>query len=83
VHKGFWHAHVGWMILKQDTKKVGKADISDLNANPALQLQHRYYLEMALASGLLLPTLVAGLGWGDWLGGCKYFQYCAFVWVGL
>lgn len=72
VHKGFWYAHLGWMIFKQDPKKIGKADISDLNANPVLQMQHKYYLETALASGLLLPTLVAGLGWGDWMGGFCY-----------
>jgi len=72
VHKGFWYAHVGWMIMKQDTKKIGKADISDLNANPALQLQHKYYLEMALMSGVVVPTLIAGLGWNDWMGGFCY-----------
>lgn len=26
--KGFWYAHIGWMIVKQDKEKIGKADIS-------------------------------------------------------
>ena len=28
IIKGFWYAHVGWMLVKQDKTKIGKADIS-------------------------------------------------------
>eukprot|EP00004_Rigifila_ramosa_P011517 TRINITY_DN246_c0_g2_i1.p1 TRINITY_DN246_c0_g2~~TRINITY_DN246_c0_g2_i1.p1 ORF type:complete len:500 (+),score=103.60 TRINITY_DN246_c0_g2_i1:68-1501(+) len=69
VHKGFWYSHIGWMLIRQDTKKIGRADISDLNANPILRFQHRFYLEIALLFAYVLPLLIAGYGWGDWRGG--------------
>lgn len=69
VTKGFWHAHVGWMLVKQDKHKIGKTDITDLDNSFMCMLQHRQYPWFALAMGFVLPTVVAGLGWGDWWGG--------------
>lgn len=46
--KGFWYAHIGWMLVKQDKEKIGRADISDLNARPLIRLQHKYYVPLAL-----------------------------------
>ncbi len=37
--------------------------------------QHKYYIWIALFSGLILPTLIAWIGWGDAMGG--------YVWGGL
>lgn len=39
--KGFWYAHIGWMLVKQDKDKIGRADISDLNADPLVRWQHK------------------------------------------
>lgn len=30
--RGFWYSHMGWMLLKQDVKRLGRANIDDLNA---------------------------------------------------
>eukprot|EP00906_Rhabdomonas_costata_P023743 RCo034157 len=70
---GFWHAHWGWMVFIQDSKLQGRVDISDLNDNKYLTFQHDHYISLALGFGMLLPTLVAGLLCGDFLGG--------FVWA--
>ena len=43
VRKGFLWAHLGWMLFKQDLSEVGPADISDLDADPWIRWQHRYY----------------------------------------
>lgn len=67
--KGFWYAHAGWMLVKQDPKNIGKADISDLNTDPWLRWQHKYYLPIALFMGFVVPTVLCGLGWGDYYGG--------------
>jgi len=69
IIKGFWYAHVGWMLVKQDKEKIGRADISDLNADPWCRWQHAYYLPIAALMAVGVPTIVAGLGWGDWWGG--------------
>lgn len=67
--KGFWYAHVGWMLVKQDADKIGRVSIKDLNEDPIVRFQHRYYLPLAAVMGLLVPTIVCGLLWGDWKGG--------------
>jgi stearoyl-CoA desaturase (Delta-9 desaturase) len=79
--KGFWHAHIGWMLVKQDKKQIGYADISDLNTDPWVSWQHTWYLPIALFMGFALPTLVAGLGWGDWAGGYFFAAVARLVFV--
>jgi fatty-acid desaturase len=40
--KGFFHSHIGWMVLQQDPKKMGRTDISDLDADPVVVWQHKH-----------------------------------------
>ena len=58
--------------MKQNPKRIGRTDITDLNEDPVVIWQHRNYLKVVLFMSLVLPTIVAGLGWGDWLGGFIY-----------
>lgn len=69
--RGFFFAHMGWMLIKP-RRAIGSADVSDLRRNPVVQFQHRYYLPLITIMGIILPTVVAGLGWGDWRGGFFY-----------
>lgn len=66
---GFWHAHMGWMLVKQDKSRIGRVSIPDLDSAWYFRIQHKFYGLFALAFGFLFPTLVAGLGWGDYAGG--------------
>ena len=70
--RGFWWSHLGWMIFKQNYEELGTADISDLTSNKIVMWQHKHYLKLAIFSGIILPTLVCGLFWGDWMGGYFY-----------
>eukprot|EP01132_Coremiostelium_polycephalum_P002351 gene2351-2899_t len=72
AHYGFFWAHMGWMLVKQDPKKIGRANIDDLNADPWIRWQHRYYIPIAVFMGVIFPTFVAGIFWGDWIGGYFY-----------
>jgi stearoyl-CoA desaturase (delta-9 desaturase) len=72
VHKGFWYAHVGWMVLKQDSRRAGRVDISDLNAHERVMFQHRNYLPIALFFGFVLPLGIAHIFWGDFWGALVY-----------
>ncbi|KAJ9106734.1 hypothetical protein QFC19_003046 [Naganishia cerealis] len=47
----------------------------DLESDPVVVFQHKYYIPIALFSGLVLPTLIAKFGWNDAMGG--------YVWGGL
>ena len=60
------------MVMKQNPKRIGRVDISDLNDDIVVRFQHKYYLLIVLGFGLLFPALVCGLGWSDWKGGLVY-----------
>ena len=72
VRKGLLYSHIGWMVMKQNPKRLGRTDITDLNEDPVVVWQHKNYLKSVITMALVLPTLVCGLGWGDWLGGYVY-----------
>ncbi|CAJ2513774.1 Uu.00g018930.m01.CDS01 [Anthostomella pinea] len=72
VRKGLLYSHIGWMVMQQNPKRIGRSDITDLNEDPVVVFQHRYYLSCVLTMALIFPTLVCGLGWGDWFGGYIY-----------
>jgi len=69
---GFWWAHVGWMIVKPDERFQVRADIRDLQADPMINWQHRNFIWLGLSMAFVVPTLIAGLLWGDYLGGFIY-----------
>lgn len=66
----FW-THIGWVIFKPRCK-LGRVDISDLQSNPVVLWQLRHYPWLVVAMAVAFPTIVAGLGWGDWKGGFVY-----------
>jgi len=62
---------MGWMLQKQNVHKIGFADISDLNRDPMIAWQHKYYPFVSIGVGLVLPTVLSAL-WGDAWGGYIY-----------
>ena len=81
VHNGFWWAHIGWMIYKQDYDQCGRVDIRDLTADPMVRWQHKYYGLIALGVGILFPTLLCGLLFGDYRGGFFFASMLRIVFV--
>ena len=65
--RGFWYSHIGWVLRKTDPT-LAAMPIGDLQHDPLVRWQEKYYALIGLASGVVLPTL---LGWafGDPLGG--------------
>ncbi|KAI9833560.1 MAG: stearoyl-CoA 9-desaturase [Phylliscum demangeonii] len=72
VRKGLLYSHFGWMVMKQNPKRIGRTDISDLNEDPVVVWQHRHYVNSVIFMALIFPALVAWLGWGDGFGGFVY-----------
>ncbi|KAH6687979.1 acyl-CoA desaturase [Plectosphaerella plurivora] len=81
VRKGIVYSHISWMILKQDSKAMGRTDISDLNEDAVVRFQHLHYVKCALFFAFIFPAAVAGLGWGDWVGGLVYAGLCRTLFV--
>jgi stearoyl-CoA desaturase (delta-9 desaturase) len=70
ISKGFWHAHIGWILFKMEPA-THLDNVKDLQADPLVRWQHKYYFAIAGVCGLLLPAVLGGLwaGWPGALGG--------------
>jgi len=58
IKKGFWYAHMGWMMVHKAVSMPIHAP--DLEKNKWIKFQHEYYLICAIAVGYLFPLMV---GW--------------------
>lgn len=66
IKKGFWYAHVGWVVLKAD--QSDESNIKDLKKDPLILFQDRFYIPLTVLVSLVLPTALAAM-WGDAWGG--------------
>lgn len=67
INRGFWWAHMGW-LLKKDPPSQGLTNVGDLERDPMIRFQHRYYVSLAFGVGLGIP-LALGFLFGDPWGG--------------
>lgn len=67
IKRGFWFAHMGWMLRNYPSGELDFSNAHDLEQDPIVMFQHRHYLVIALGMNFGLPLL---LGWacGDPLG---------------
>lgn len=78
--RGFFFAHVGWLLCRKhpDVKTKGKQiDLSDLTADPIVRLQARYYLLSITIFCFVIPTLVPYLLWSESL--YNSFYICSLL----
>lgn len=74
ARKGFFHTHLGWVIEYKESS-WGVVDLSDLQTDPVVQWQNRYYWVITVLVSMVLPTALAHYGWGDWQGGLLYGSF--------
>jgi stearoyl-CoA desaturase (delta-9 desaturase) len=75
INKGFWYAHIGWMLLEEPKHPHWKSYQRDLTQDKIVMWQHKYYLPISIFMAFLLPGI---LGWaladsflgGIAIGGC-------------
>ncbi|KAK0208735.1 hypothetical protein DFS33DRAFT_1253568 [Desarmillaria ectypa] len=74
--RGILYSHMGWIFFKPTYQKMELVDRDDLDSDPIVRFQHKYYskLPIALFLGFAFPPMVGSL-WGDPKG--------AFIWAGL
>ena len=75
VARGFWHAHLGWMLGRDRTNRARFAP--DLLADPDVRRVDRLF-PLWTALSFLLPPLIGGLVTMSWWGALT-----AFFWAGL
>lgn len=67
IKQGFWYAHIGW-LLTIDESRLTYNNVKDLQANPLLRFQHKYYTIISFVLGFGVPILIASM-WGEaWAG---------------
>lgn len=64
IKRGFWYAHMGWMLRDQPCHKLDLSNVQDLQRDPVVMFQHKHYLGIALFMNIGLPALV-GLVYGE------------------
>ncbi len=67
IREGFWHAHILW-LFKLDPSRRNFDNVKELQEDPIIMWQHRYYEIISVLMGFGFPTLLGAL-WGDALGG--------------
>ena len=67
INRGFWFAHIGWMLKDYPSGEIDYSVVRDLEKNPITAWQHRWYWTLVWTTNLALPLF---LGWltGDILG---------------
>lgn len=68
IRKGFWYAHIGWMVRHWPTNAIDFSNIKDLQKDAILRFQHQYYFQIVLLMNVAFPAFI---GWlhGDVIAG--------------
>ncbi|KAI9274169.1 stearoyl-CoA desaturase [Sporodiniella umbellata] len=69
ARRGLFYSHAGWLFIRRPEKRVGFADVSDLESDPVVVFQYKYFPVLAILTAVVIPTSVCTLGWGDFKGG--------------
>ncbi|XP_017785888.1 PREDICTED: stearoyl-CoA desaturase 5-like [Nicrophorus vespilloides] len=59
--RGFFFSHVGWLLVRKHEEVIEKGktiDMSDLQANPYVMFQHKYYYPIVFMFTLVIPTFI-------------------------
>jgi stearoyl-CoA desaturase (delta-9 desaturase) len=67
IGRGFWFAHIGWMLRRHPSGEPDFRTVRDLERDPLVVFQHRHYAPIAIGVNVLVPAL-AGLAVGDLWG---------------
>jgi stearoyl-CoA desaturase (delta-9 desaturase) len=67
INRGFWFAHIGWMLRNYKSGTVDLANCQDLQRDPIVMFQHNHYVPIVLFANVGLPTIL-GFIHGDVIG---------------
>ncbi|MET1280923.1 fatty acid desaturase [Vibrio navarrensis] len=66
--RGFWFSHIGWMLRHYNQESYSDyTNCRDLQKDPIVMWQHRYYVPLAIATNLGIP-LMLGAFYQDYVG---------------
>jgi len=59
--RGLWFSHIGWMLRDYPTGRIDFSNVPDLQRDPIVVFQHKYYAALAIGMNLLPPLLIGVL----------------------
>ncbi len=69
INKGFWYAHIGWILQKDPNPEHHEIKCPDLQKSAFINFQHTHYALCATFVGFFLPGFVAmAFGMEFWTG---------------
>ena len=88
ISKGFFHAHIGWLLFKLKPEKPYD-NVPDLLKDKLVVWQHKHVQTIAVVVSLV-PTSILGFLWNGWIGALGAFliagiarivalQHCTFL----
>ncbi|KAK3918206.1 Acyl-CoA Delta(11) desaturase [Frankliniella fusca] len=66
--RGFFFSHIGWLMMKKHPDVIEKGkniDMSDLDNDPLIMFQKKYYFPLFLLFSLAIPTFIPVYYWGE------------------
>jgi len=67
IRRGFWFAHIGWMLRQYESGKDDFRNAPDLLNDPIVMFQHRHYIKLVLMMNIAFP-MALGYMLGDMWG---------------
>lgn len=80
--RGFFFAHIGWLLCKKhpDVKIKGSSiDLSDLWADPVVRIQQRFYIPLTIIISGIIPVYLPVKLWGADLEFALFFNILRYV----
>jgi stearoyl-CoA desaturase (delta-9 desaturase) len=80
IQEGFFYAHMGWVLLKKNSE-IKEKYAKDFLKDKLVMWQHKYYLLISVAVGLVFPAILGELFFNSWLGGLAVAGFLRVVFV--
>jgi stearoyl-CoA desaturase (delta-9 desaturase) len=68
--RGFWFSHIGWILRNYKSGEVDFSNVRDLQRDPIVAFQHKFYVPITLAMNVGLPLALGAIFndlWGMFL----------------
>ncbi|KAL1123029.1 hypothetical protein AAG570_002117 [Ranatra chinensis] len=91
ARRGFFFAHIGWLLCRKKVEVIEKGkglDLSDLENDPVVAFQKKYYIILMPITCFLIPTIVPVYFWNEsWTNAwfvatlCRYTFTLNMTWL--
>lgn len=78
ARRGLWYSHIGWMLRDHPAAITDFKNVRDLEKDPVVVWQHKYYWQLVLLMNVGTPLLIGAMI-GDAIGGLLLMGFLRLV----